>query len=195
MRVGIIGSTGRLGSSLGKQLLARKLIAPEQLVVLGCGSRRFDHCGHTGVVPAIDVRDLVSRSDIVVLTIRPDAWPNLSLRADDKLVVSFMAGVSGSALARCRGRVVRAMPNDAAEFGASYTPWWASDGVTDEDRDAVRWLLSAIGASAESADETDVDPSTPADQAGRPTFADLMMEPIAESSPRATDPIPALASS
>ncbi|TPE45048.1 pyrroline-5-carboxylate reductase family protein [Amaricoccus solimangrovi] len=164
MRVGIIGATGWLGSALGRRLLSRKLIAPEQLVVLGCGSHRFEYYGYAGVTPAIDIPDLVFRSDVVVLAVRPDAWPRLTPRAEGKLVLSFMAGVSARMLARHGGRIARAMPNAAAEFGASLTPWWAADTITSGDRAVIPWLLSAIGASEEIADETGLDPVTEPDR-------------------------------
>lgn len=156
MRVGIIGATGWLGSALGARLLAAGIVPPERLVVANRSGRRADYHGHA-VRWARDSAELVSLSDVVVVSVRPGDWPALDLRADGRLVVSFMAGVGAACLARCGGRIVRAMPNAAAEIGASYTPWWADAAVTAPDRQVVTTILSAIGTSDELDAESQID--------------------------------------
>ncbi|MFE3838836.1 pyrroline-5-carboxylate reductase family protein [Pseudogemmobacter sonorensis] len=155
--VGIIGATGWLGSALGAGLLSRGLLAPHDLVLLNRSGPRPDYHGYAGVAWASDVADLVARCDTVVVSVRPEDWAGLSLRAGGRLVLSFMAGVGAGRLASCGGRIVRAMPNAAAEIGASYSPFWADAAVTDADRGVVRRLLSAIGTTDELAAETDID--------------------------------------
>lgn len=156
MRVGIIGATGWLGSALGGRLLAQGIVKPEQLVVANRSGARASYYGHS-VRWAQDCAELVGLSDVVVVSVRPDDWPVLHLRAKDKVVLSFMAGIGADRLAACGGRIVRAMPNAAAELGASWTPWWADQGVTAEDRQAVTTILSAIGTSDEIAEESQID--------------------------------------
>lgn len=157
MRIGIIGATGWLGSALGAGLLARGITAPGDLVLLNRSGPRKDYHGHSDVGWAVDVNDLVARCDVIVLSVRPDDWPELRLRAAGRLVVSFMAGVGHDRLADCGGRVIRAMPNAAAEIGASYSPWWAGPDVTQDDRATVTRLLSAIGTSDELEAESQID--------------------------------------
>ncbi|GGF71360.1 pyrroline-5-carboxylate reductase [Paracoccus acridae] len=156
MRIGIIGATGWLGSALGGRLLAQGIVRPDQLVVANRSGARATYHGHS-VRWAQDCAELVGLSDVVVVSVRPDDWPALQLHATDKLVLSFMAGVGADRLAACGGRIVRAMPNAAAEIGGSWTPWWADDGVTAEDRQAVTTILSAIGTSDEIGDEAQMD--------------------------------------
>lgn len=157
MRVGIVGATGWLGSALGTHLLARGIVAAGDLVLLNRSGRQGGYAGHKGVVWARDLPDLVARSDIVVLSVRPEDWPGLDLRAEGRLVLSFIAGVAARSLGTCGGRIVRAMPNAAAEIGASYSPWWAAADVTAADRAAVTLLLSAIGSSDTLPDEAQID--------------------------------------
>ncbi|WP_134725592.1 pyrroline-5-carboxylate reductase family protein [Paracoccus luteus] len=156
MRVGIIGATGWLGSALGAQLLGRGMVRPSDLVLANRSGPRADYHGHADVVWASDTDDLVVASDVVVVSVRPQDWPALRLHAPGRLVVSFMAGVSLDQLAACGGRIVRAMPNAAAEIGRSYSPWMAGPAVTDQDRATVAWLLSAIGTEDELADERQI---------------------------------------
>lgn len=157
MRIGLIGATGWLGSALGAGLLSRGIVPPGDLVLINRSGRRADYHGHADVIWARDVADLVAQSDVIVVSVRPEDWLGLDLRAKGRLVLSFMAGVDARELSRCGGRIVRAMPNAAAEIGASYSPFWADEGVSDTDRDAVRRLLSAIGTTDELAREAEID--------------------------------------
>src|SRR5690606_35346629 len=101
----------------------------------------------------VDPADLVALSDVIVISVRPGDWPDLDLKAGGRLVISFMAGVGLDTLASCGGRIVRAMPNAAAEIGASYAPWVSGPGVTETDRAAVARVLGAIGTGEEPTEE------------------------------------------
>jgi len=173
MRVGIIGGTGWLGGALGRGLIAGGVVAAEELVILNRTGRR-DYSGHP-VVWADDVADLVAQSDVVVVSVRPGDWPGLGLglRAEGRLVVSFMAGVGMDALAVSGGRIVRAMPNAAVEIGASYSPWVAGPGVTAADRLAVALVLGAVGTQEELPDEGQIELMTALSGAG-PAYPALM---------------------
>lgn len=160
MKVGIIGATGWLGSALGGRLLARGMVQPRDLLLLNRSGPLKDYHGHSDVIWAADVTELVSGSDLVVVSVRPQDWPALNLQASGRLVVSFMAGIGLGGLGACGGRIVRAMPNAAAEIGRAYSPWIAGPGVTDADRATVRWLLSAIGTEDELRDEGQLDVMT-----------------------------------
>ena len=70
-----------------------------------------------------------------------------------------MAGIPLADLARRTGsdRVVRALPNAAAEVGFSYTPWTAGPAVTDADRTVVRRIFGACGSADEVLNEASID--------------------------------------
>ncbi|MDF3607650.1 pyrroline-5-carboxylate reductase dimerization domain-containing protein [Paracoccus sp. DMF-8] len=157
MKIGIIGATGWLGSALGSRLLSQGVVAPADLAVLNRSGPRDDYFGHRGVIWARDVADLVARSDVIVVSVRPQDWPALALSAPGRLVISFMAGVPLDRIGRSGARVVRAMPNAAAETGNSYSPWFAGPGVTDADKQTVTRVLSAIGTSDELTGEKQID--------------------------------------
>lgn len=156
MRIGIIGATGWLGSALGGRLLSGGIVAPDRMVIANRSGPRPDYHGHP-VRWARDPAELAALSDVVVVSVRPEDWPALRLRAEGKLVLSFMAGVGADRLRACGGRIVRAMPNAAAGIGRSWSPWWADGGVTDADRQAVTMILSAIGTSDEIPREPQID--------------------------------------
>lgn len=176
MRIGIIGATGWLGSALGQRLLDQEIVAPQDLVLLNRSGPRGDYHGHK-VRWAQDAADLVAQTDVIIVSVRPQDWPGLNLMAPDKLIVSFMAGVGADQLSRTGGRIIRAMPNAAAEIGASYSPFWAGARVRVQDRQTVARLLSAIGTSDELADETQIDLMTalPGSGAAYPALMALAM--------------------
>lgn len=176
MRIGIIGATGWLGSALGGRLLSLGIVTSDLLVVANRSGARPDYHGHK-VRWARDAAELVALSDIVVVSVRPQDWTGLDLRADGRLVLSFMAGVGADRLRACGGRIVRAMPNAAAEIGQSWTPWWADGDVTDADRQAVTAILSAIGTSDEIPQEGQIDLMTalPGSGAAYPALMALAM--------------------
>jgi pyrroline-5-carboxylate reductase len=70
-----------------------------------------------------------------------------------------MAGIRLAEISRRHNtpRVVRAMPNAAAEVGMSYTPWVASPGIGEEDRSTVRMLFETCGVEDEVPSESDID--------------------------------------
>jgi pyrroline-5-carboxylate reductase len=157
MKVGIVGATGWLGSALGGGLLRKAVVAPADLVLLNRSGPSAEYHGERNVVWAQNVADLVARADVVVVAVRPQDWDGLALVAPSRLLISLMACVSTAALAGTEARIVRAMPNAAAELGRSYTPWLAGPGVTDDDRTAVRTIFSAIGIEDEVSSEAQID--------------------------------------
>ncbi|SMO92758.1 pyrroline-5-carboxylate reductase family protein [Paracoccus laeviglucosivorans] len=156
MRVGIIGGTGWLGSALGQRLLAQGIVSPDDLILLNRSGPKESFHGHR-VRWAQDASELAALADVIVVSVRPQDWPAVQFDASGKLVISFMAGIPFSDMTRVGGRVVRAMPNAAAEIGTSYSPFWAGPGVTDTDRGVVIRLLSAIGTTDELGNEEQID--------------------------------------
>lgn len=156
LRIGIIGGNGWIGGALARAAVGAGIVAAEDLT-LSCRS------APPGWLPeATWTRDnqlLADRSDLIVLSVRPQDWPSLAARAPGRLVVSVMAGVTLADIAARlgTGRVARALPNAAAEVGASYTPWTAAPDVTESDRATLRRLLTAFGAEDELATEAGID--------------------------------------
>jgi pyrroline-5-carboxylate reductase len=170
LTVGIIGGTGWLGGALGRGLVDRGLAR----VVLLNRSGPQDYGGRD-VTWARDLTDLVAQSQVIVVSVRPGDWPGLALHAPDRLVISFMAGVGLDALTQSGGRIVRAMPNAAAEIGTSYSPWVAGPGVTAQDRATASRILRAIGTEEELPEESQLEVMTALSGSG-PAYPALMAQ-------------------
>lgn len=155
-RIGIVGGNGWIGGALARALAETGAVSPDRLI-LSCRS------APPGWLPEAawtrDNQALADAADVVVLSVRPQDWQAVRLAAPRKLVISVMAGIPVGALAEDTGtaRVVRALPNAAAEVRRSYTPWTAAAAVTEADRATVRRLVAAIGSGDELADEAAID--------------------------------------
>jgi pyrroline-5-carboxylate reductase len=50
-------------------------------------------CFH-GVHLTKDNQELIDRSDVIVISVRPADWPSITVVASDRLVISVMAGIN-----------------------------------------------------------------------------------------------------
>lgn len=172
LRIGIIGGGGWLGGAIAGSILDAGLVEPRNLSLSYRSEqpRRFPNSFLT-----TDNQTLADRSDVIVLSVRPDDWHALDVDAGGKLVVSVMAGIRLDALSERHktGRVVRALPNAAAEVAKSYTPWIGARDVTEDDRSFVRAIFQACGSEDEVARESDIDYLTGLSGSG-PAFPALL---------------------
>lgn len=157
-RIGIVGGNGWLGNAIAHAAVSRGVIDPARLTLSG----RSENRGRIAIPGAFHTRgnaELAARSDVIVLSVRPDQFAGLGIDARGKLAVSVMAGVAARVITERTGadRVVRAMPNAAAAIGRSFTPWHASEGVTEVEKRLVQALFDACGEGAEVPLEAHVD--------------------------------------
>lgn len=163
MKVLLVGASGWLGRSTGPLLLRKGVIDAHDL---HCMTRSGDPGPTYNEWPAVrrfsNFTEAIADCDVVILSIRPDAFRGGEFRCEDRLVISFMAGVGLDELALHCGsqRIARAMPNAAVEIGCSYTPWIASSTTPAADEDRVRLLLSALGTEDQLFDESHIDTLT-----------------------------------
>lgn len=157
--VGIIGGGGWLGGAIAEKGLAAGVLPSSALIVSGRSPRGGRFASWPDLRWTCDNTDLANRSDIVILSVRPENFGDLDLDLRGKLVISVMAGVSMATLHRKANadRIVRSMPNAAAEIGRSFTPWLASGGVTAADRAFVAAFFSACGEQDEVETEQQLD--------------------------------------
>ena len=157
-RIGIIGGNGWLGNAIAWAAVAAGAVDPARMTLSG----RSDNRGATEIPGARWTKDngeLVDRSDVVVLSVRPDQFPGVRIAAQGKLVVSVMAGVTARAIAERTGatEVIRAIPNAAAVIRRSFTPWYATPPVSSDNKQLVQELFKACGDAAEVPLEAHID--------------------------------------
>ncbi|MFM9270992.1 pyrroline-5-carboxylate reductase family protein [Halomonas elongata] len=175
--VGLIGGQGWVGRALGLALLEKNLLAPEQLVISSRSGKRGAYVDWPGVRCVQDNRQLADLADVIVLSIRPQDLVDIDIQVGDKLVISLLAMASQQAVSHQLGsqRVVRAMPNAAAEIQRGYFPWYASPAISDADRGIVQALLESCGTAREVSSEDAIDYLTAVSGAG-PAYPALLAQ-------------------
>ncbi|MCE8034902.1 pyrroline-5-carboxylate reductase [Billgrantia tianxiuensis] len=179
--IGIIGGQGWMGHSLGVALLEQKVLSPDRLVISSRSGRGEAYRDWPEVRCVKDSRELVALADIIVLSVRPADLAGLDIETGDKLVISLLAMASLQEVASQVGsdRVVRAMPNAAAEIRRAYLPWFASPQVSDDDKRLVQALLASCGTARELPREGDLDYLTALSGAG-PAYPALLAQSMLE---------------
>lgn len=157
-RIGIVGGNGWLGNAIAATAVAKGCVDPARLTLSG----RSESRGAVAIPGASwtkDNRELVERSDVVVLSVRPDQFAEVDVEAHGKLVISVMAGVPARTIADRTGaeEVVRSIPNAAAAVGRSFTPWFATPAVTADNKHLVQALFETCGEAAEVPLESHID--------------------------------------
>ena len=158
VRLGIIGGNGWLGNAIAQAAVASGLLEADRLVLSG-RSGLAPEAEIPGAGFTTDNASLAARSDVIVLSVRPEQFPDVHIDARGKLVVSVMAGVTARTIAERTGatRIVRAIPNAAAAIRRSFTPWFATPSVSIGDGKLVQALFEACGDAAEVPEESHID--------------------------------------
>ncbi|WP_337266565.1 pyrroline-5-carboxylate reductase family protein [Oryzifoliimicrobium ureilyticus] len=172
LRIGVIGGAGWLGKALTSAVISAGVVSPTH-VSLSYRRQRAD--GFDGCFWTQDNQELADRSDVILLSVRPQDWHAIKVDMKGKLVISVMAGISLDTLSKQHktDRVVRALPNAAAEIGLSYTPWIASHAVNKADRFVVRSIFKACGHEDEVESDRQIDYLTGLSGSG-PAFPALL---------------------
>ncbi len=157
--VGIIGGTGWLGAAIARALLSSNFVDPKALWISNRSGRRDGFEAWPDVRFTIDNQELVSACSTVLLSILPQDFGSVAVDARGRLVISVMAGAPVEVIARRTGaeRIVRALPNAAADINLSYTPWFAAPAVTAEDKEFVQSLFGTCGRADEVPAEDQID--------------------------------------
>jgi pyrroline-5-carboxylate reductase len=153
MIVGFIGA-GKMARALASGLVRAGEITAGRLI---CSSRTEKSGGlFLDLLPGAkwtpDNKALVAESDLVILAIKPQVFPEVlpALReaSAGKLFLSLAAGVT---LEKITGwlhptaRIVRAMPNTPMQIGAGASAYAGGAKVKEADYDLVQGILSAAG--------------------------------------------------
>lgn len=148
--IGIIGGSGWLGRSIALAMLDKAFVQPDALVLSNrSASHPFADSRWSQVPVTHDNQALVRRCEVVILSVRPEQFADLQICAENRLVISLMAGVPLEDVARRTGsrQVIRAMTNAAAEIGKSYTPWLVTPQVTDQQKTFALRLFETFGSA------------------------------------------------
>ncbi|MGD8221027.1 pyrroline-5-carboxylate reductase family protein [Pseudomonas thivervalensis] len=176
--VGIIGGTGWLGGAIAEAVLAKGLVSAGKLIISNRSGKY--PLAQQGACLVTDNQDLVDRSDLVIIAVRPEHFASLHINATGKTLISLMAGITAQSITAktLASAVVRAMPNAAVEIGQSFTPWYCSGGVEATTKSLVQRLFECVGTAAEVQEEDFIDYLSAVSGTG-PAFPALLMTALA----------------
>lgn len=159
MKLGIIGGTGWLGGSIARRLLGTGHVAQGGLWLSNRSGKRDGFEAFPDVTITDDSAVLIAACDAVVLAVWSEQLADLGVDASSRLVISVMASTPMARLGELTGasRVIRTMPSPATEHGEGFTPWFASDDVTGDDRATVQGIFDACGIAEEVTSEAQID--------------------------------------
>lgn len=107
-----------------------------------------------GLTVAKSVEELVEKSEVVIIAIKPQDFRKMELDCGEKLVISIMAGV---ALKDLPPRSIRAMPNLGVKVGKGVVGWVAGEEVSEEDKEMARQLFAKMGVETEVKTDAEID--------------------------------------
>jgi pyrroline-5-carboxylate reductase len=184
--IGFIGS-GNMAEALIKGILAASVAKPETILISDIRHERLaELSGRYGVGIASGNADLVKRSGIVMLAIKPQVMADVlaPLKTEftqDKLAISIAAGIRTARLAALIGDVpiIRVMPNTPALVGEGVSVLYATAAAKKHIDTAMR-LFSAVGLAMSVDDESLLDAVTAVSGSG-PAYYFLLMEEMVKA--------------
>lgn len=180
-KIAFIGA-GNMGSSIIMGLLAHHF-QPSDLIATGRDELRLAKLAKQGVETSINIVDVASRADILLLCVKPqgisDVMATLKPALTDRnpLILSIVTGTTLQALSEGLGShlsIVRSMPNLAATVSESMTALVANDNLAEDDKTLATDIFTAVGKTLWVDDENTLDAITGVSGSGPAYFLYLM---------------------
>lgn len=186
-RIVFIGS-GAMAEAMIEGLLKQGMAEKQNILAAGPREERgLALHNKFGVAFTTDNAGAVPEADIVVLSVKPQMLPHVFPQikgrvASGALALSIVAGtrIENIVNGLMHTSVVRSMPNTPAQIGEGITVWMAAPGVSAEQREQARVLLSALGEEVEVDDEDQLDMATALSGSG-PAYVFLFMEALVDA--------------
>jgi pyrroline-5-carboxylate reductase len=190
LTVGFVGG-GNMGEALIKGLLGANLVPAGSIHATDVRLDRLKQLDRQyGIQVSSDNAELVRRSDIVILAVKPQIMdavlkeiaPALTRK---KLLISVAAGVSTSkirAVLHKDARLIRVMPNTPALVLEGVTAIAKADGLEPDDLDTAGEIFSAVGRVV-VLDEALMDAVTGLSGSG-PAYVAVVIESLADGGVR-----------
>lgn len=177
-----------MGEAILSRLLRRRIAARQDVWVSDISPARLAYLQKKYRVATTPQNLQAAREgEVVILAIKPQQLEAVgqelggNLRPD-QLVFSIVAGAALATLSQGLGhdRVVRVMPNIAAQVGQAMSLWTATPQVTEADREKARTILASLGQEIYAAEEKYLDLATAVSGSG-PAYVFLFIEAFVDA--------------
>lgn len=153
MKIGFIGC-GNMATSIIKGIIRKQIIDAENIIASAKTKATLDRVQkELGVKVSTDNLEVTENSDILVLAVKPQYYPEVIAQIKDvvrkeQIVISIAPGKTLDWLQEQFGgsvRLVRTMPNTPSLVGEGMTGACRNEYVTDEDYATVLQILGSFG--------------------------------------------------
>jgi pyrroline-5-carboxylate reductase len=153
--IGFIGA-GQMARAMAQGFVSAGLLADRQIIAADPQPAATDELLRQlpAAMIARDNAEVVERSDIVVLAVKPQMAQTAltsmrSAMTAEKLVISIITGIRLEAIGKAlgAGRFVRVVPNTPCLVGQSATAFCLGPGATQADGELVAKLLGSLGVA------------------------------------------------
>jgi pyrroline-5-carboxylate reductase len=158
-KVGFIGY-GNMAKAIVSALIKKEKLNEKEfdVIVFDVDDAKLAKAKEKSIAVANDNADLISKSDFVVIAVKPQ-MANIALNGCDfseKVVISIMAGMSINAIEKITNhtasKIARVMPNLNAKNFASCTSY-CTKGLDAEEELVVKSILESFGTVTEVKEE------------------------------------------
>ena len=157
MELGIIGA-GNMGSSILKGVITSNFLVSDDITVFDLNQEKVENLiKKYGIKAAESENELVEKSNILILSVKPNIVPIVLKKIKDKLnkntiILSIAAGISINFIEKNIGsdkKVVRTMPNTPAQVMEGMTAVSFNPNIEETEKKIIFKLLDSFGKSIE----------------------------------------------
>lgn len=184
---------GVMAESIIKGLLRKELVSATQISASHPRQSRRDELSEEYKInvfgknaeAAESVKD--AENSIVVLCIKPQRIKGVledlkGVVTPRQLVLSIVAGATIETISEALGnnKIGRTMPNTPSQIGHGITAWTCTEEVSDDEREQIKSLLTALGREIYVENENMIDMATSLSATG-PTYIFMVMEALTDA--------------
>ena len=184
---------GVMAESIIAGLLREKLVKPSQISASHPRENRRDELESEYSISVFEENKKAVEScsgeenSIVVLCVKPQRLEGVLEEIEDsvsasQLVLSIVAGATIETISKALGskKIARTMPNTPSQIGRGITVWNCTEEVSENEREQIKSLLTALGKELYVQNENMIDMATSLSATG-PTYIFLVMEALTDA--------------
>lgn len=158
MKIGFIG-VGNMASAIIKGILQKGVASPGQIFCFSKPDPQYSRfCHETGITPCQNNGEVITQSDIIILSVKPNVIPEIlpqlspMLKSKKPLLVSIAAGTSLGKLQQLSGNIpelpiIRVMPNVNALINAGVAAVCGNADTSEKQIETILELFRSVGTA------------------------------------------------
>jgi pyrroline-5-carboxylate reductase len=151
MNIGFIGA-GNMGFAMMNSLINAKEYKASEMHVYDVNTHRLKEAEKLGVNIASDITELVQKSELIVLAVKPNVMKSviedIKDEVENKILISIAVGVPIEFFMHIIGdkcKIIRAMPNTPALVGEGMTLISYCENILEDEVVLIKKIFSSMG--------------------------------------------------